>query len=72
MLASEGMAMLIVSREMEFIREISSRVLMFDARKVIADSPTVTFFSQPKTECAAQFLQRFNRASGGRKHLAVA
>ena len=61
MLASKGMAMLIVSHEMEFIREISSRVLMFDAGKVIADSPTQAFFRQPDSERAAQFLQRFHR-----------
>jgi polar amino acid transport system ATP-binding protein len=61
MLASEGMAMLIVSHEMEFIREISSRVLMFDAGKVIADSPTQAFFRQPDSERAVQFLQRFHR-----------
>ena len=72
MLASEGMAMIIVSHEMEFIREIASRVLMFDGGKVIADSPTESFFSQPQTERATQFLQRFNRATVGRATVAAA
>src|SRR5205085_130794 len=72
LLVSEGMAMVIVSHEMEFIREISSRVLMFDGGKVIADSTTDAFFTQPQTERATQFLQRFNRVAGGRKDLAAA
>jgi polar amino acid transport system ATP-binding protein len=63
MLASEGMAMIIVSHEMEFIREIASRVLMFDGGKVIAEGTTEAFFTQPQGERAAQFLQRFNRTS---------
>ena len=63
LLAKEGMAMIIVSHEMEFIREIASRVAMFDEGRIIASDAGASFFSKPQGERIAQFLARFNRSS---------
>ena len=38
-LAAEGMTMLIVSHEMGFVREVSSRVVMMDKGQVVEDGP---------------------------------
>jgi len=62
-LAGEGIAMLIVSHEMEFIREICSRVVMFDSGEIISSGSSERFFAQPSTPRVAQFLSRFIRTS---------
>lgn len=55
-LASTGMTMLIVTHEMGFVREVSSRVLFLDQGKILEDRPTQDFFERHTHDRIAQFL----------------
>ena len=59
-LAEEGLTMVIVTHEMAFARDVSSRVIFID-QGVIAeeDSPEV-IFSDPKNQRTKDFLSRFS------------
>ena len=59
-LAKQGMTMLIVTHEMQFARAIADRVMFLDKGKIIEDTDPDTFFENPKTERAKQFLNIFN------------
>ena len=48
-LASEGATMVIVTHEMEFARQVASRVVFMDAGEVIETGHPEEFFSAPKT-----------------------
>jgi len=58
-LAREGMTMVIVTHEMGFAREAATRVLFLDRGRVVETGPPDRFFSNPQTERARQFLQRY-------------
>jgi polar amino acid transport system ATP-binding protein len=58
-LAKEGATMVIVTHEMEFARQVASRVVFMDAGEVIETGPPKQFFSAPQTSRAQQFLARF-------------
>jgi len=58
-LAREGMTMVIVTHEMAFARDAATRVLFLDRGRVVETGPPDQFFSNPKTERAQQFLQRY-------------
>src|ERR1700732_861900 len=58
-LAREGMTMVIVTHEMGFAREAATRVLFLDHGRVVEPSAPEQFFSNPETERARQFLQRY-------------
>ena len=61
-LAADGMTMLIVSHEMGFVREVSSKVvLMVDGTILEAASPT-ELFTSPKTARAREFVSKILRA----------
>ncbi len=57
-LAQAGMTMAIVTHEMSFARDISSRVWFLNQGILEEDSPPETFFRQPKCNRAQQFLER--------------
>ncbi|WP_257347985.1 amino acid ABC transporter ATP-binding protein [Pseudalkalibacillus decolorationis] len=57
-LAHTGMTMVIVTHEMGFARELADRILFLDDGKLVEDSKPATFFSQPKSERAKQFLEK--------------
>jgi putative glutamine transport system ATP-binding protein len=57
-LAREGMTMLVISHEVGFAREASNRVVFMDEGRIIEDSPTASFFEEPKEERARQFLSK--------------
>ena len=58
-LADEGLTMLIVTHEMQFAKDVSSRVVFMD-KGVIAESGTPDeIFTNPKNERTRQFLSRF-------------
>ena len=64
-LAREGMTMVLVSHEMDFIREVASQILfMHDGRILEASSPA-EFFRAPVTEPARRFLSRMHGAQRG-------
>jgi polar amino acid transport system ATP-binding protein len=57
-LKAEGMTMIVVSHEMAFVREVSSRVVMMDAGKVVESGTPAELFGTPRTERAREFLSR--------------
>jgi len=60
-LAQEGMTMVIVTHEMAFARDVSSRVV-FMADGVVAEENTPEeLFSNPQQESTKEFLSRFRR-----------
>ncbi|MCL6707342.1 ATP-binding cassette domain-containing protein, partial [Pseudomonas sp. R2.Fl] len=56
-LATEGMTMLLVTHEIAFARDISSRVLFFD-KGVVAESGSSEILRDPQSERLRQFLHR--------------
>jgi polar amino acid transport system ATP-binding protein len=58
-LAREGMTMVIVTHEMGFAREAATRVLFLDRGRAVETGAPDKFFSDPETERARQFLQRY-------------
>lgn len=59
MLAEEGLTMIVVSHEMSFARDVSSRVIFMDEGVVLEDEASKEFFSNPKTQRAKSFLKKF-------------
>lgn len=59
-LAKNGMTMLIVTHEMEFARAVADRIIFIDHGKIVETAEPKTFFKQPKTERAQQFLDIFH------------
>ncbi|MGN0989547.1 MAG: amino acid ABC transporter ATP-binding protein [Eubacteriales bacterium] len=57
-LANEGMTILIVTHEMNFAKEVASRLLFIDEGKIIEDTSPKEFFASPKTERAKAFLDK--------------
>lgn len=58
-LADEGLTMVIVTHEMQFAKDVSSRVVFMD-KGIIAESGTPDeIFTNPKNERTRQFLSRF-------------
>ena len=58
-LARQGKTMVIVTHEMAFAQAIADRVLFLEGGHIQEDSDPDTFFTNPKTERAKQFLQMF-------------
>ncbi|MCM2475057.1 amino acid ABC transporter ATP-binding protein [Rhizobium sp. CG5] len=56
-LASDGMTMLLVTHEIAFARDVSSRVLFFD-KGVIAETGSPDILRNPESERLQQFLHR--------------
>jgi polar amino acid transport system ATP-binding protein len=61
-LARGGMTMLIVSHEMNFVRDVADRVVMLDQGRIIESGSPSDFFTAPKTERARAFLAKVERA----------
>ena len=57
-LAEEGMTMLVVTHEMQFAREVGTRVLFMDHGRVLEDAPPKAFFTNPQQARAKEFLRR--------------
>ena len=58
-LAAQGMAMVIVTHEMQFARAIADRILFLENGKIVEESDPEQFFTTPKTQRAKEFLQTF-------------
>jgi polar amino acid transport system ATP-binding protein len=67
-LAHEGMTMVVVTHEMGFARDAATRILFLDRGRVVERAAPERFFSNPETERARQFIQRYagHAANGGR------
>ncbi len=60
-LASDGMTMLIVSHEMAFVREVSTKVVMMDKGLVVEEGPPKQIFDSPQTDRAREFVGKILR-----------
>jgi ABC-type polar amino acid transport system ATPase subunit len=58
-LAEEGMTMIVVTHEMQFAREVGTRVLFMDSGRVLVDAPPTEFFASEQPR-AREFLRRVN------------
>jgi len=59
-LAHDGMTMLVVTHEMQFAREVGTRILFMDSGRVLEDASPPIFFSQPTHPRAREFLRRIH------------
>lgn len=59
-LAREGSTMVIVTHEMQFARAIADRIIFLDGGSIVEESDPDTFFTNPQTERAKQFLNIFD------------
>jgi len=57
-LAAEGMTMLLVTHEIGFAREVSTRTIFFDEGVVAEDGPPREVLRDPKSDRLRQFLKR--------------
>lgn len=62
-LANEGMTMIIVTHEMAFAKDVSSRILFIDEQKVCVDKEAKAFFENPENERLKDFLSRFTQTT---------
>ncbi len=60
-LAQEGMTMLIVSHEMAFVREVSSRVAMMDKGRIVEIGPPSQIFDAPQESRTREFVGKILR-----------
>lgn len=58
-LAEQGMTMLIVTHEMRFAQAIADNIIFMDEGKICEIKDPESFFSNPETERAKQFLNKF-------------
>lgn len=56
-LADEGTTMVVVTHEMNFARNVASRVVFMDGGVVVEEGPSKDFFDNPKEERTKQFLK---------------
>jgi ABC-type polar amino acid transport system ATPase subunit len=59
-LAEDGMTMLVVTHEMQFCREVGTRVLFMDSGRVLEDTSPKEFFRAPQHTRAKEFLRRIH------------
>jgi polar amino acid transport system substrate-binding protein len=59
-LARQGMTMIVVTHEMRFARQVSSRVLFFAEGIVYEDGTPDRLFEHPQRECTRQFIQQIH------------
>ena len=55
-LAKTGMTMMCVTHEMGFAREVADRIIFVDHGQIVEESDPESFFMNPQTERAQQFL----------------
>ncbi|MGE8546671.1 MAG: amino acid ABC transporter ATP-binding protein [Alcaligenes sp.] len=57
-LAQEGMTMLVVTHEMGFAKKVADKVVFMDQGSIVEVSDKESFFSQPKSDRAQDFLKK--------------
>ncbi len=58
-LAKEGFTMLVVTHEMAFARDVSSRVIFMDGGVIVEDAAPEEIFENPKEARTREFLSRY-------------
>lgn len=61
-LADEGMTMIIATHEMKFAEEVADRIVFMDAGHIVETAKPYTFFRNPRSDRARQFLERYTPA----------
>lgn len=61
-LAGEGLTMIIVTHEMEFARNVSTRTIFMDDGYVVEDDAPGNLFTNPKNPRTREFLKRYMEA----------
>ena len=59
-LARDGMTLLIVTHEMAFARAVADRIVFMEAGRILEQSDPESFFTNPQTARAQQFLEKFS------------
>ena len=59
-LAAEGMTMIVVTHEMQFARNVSSKVVFMENGSIVESGTAEAFFEHPQEKRTAQFLQTWN------------
>ena len=59
------MAMMLITHEMDFAREIADRVIFSDGGRIVEEGPPEQIFDHPKSERLRNFLRRFNMMING-------
>ena len=57
-LADRGMTIIIVTHEMNFAKEIATRIVFIDKGKIIEEGTPNEFFTHPKTPRVQEFLRK--------------
>lgn len=57
-LASEGMTMVIVTHEMNFAKEVATRVMFMDEGEIVVDNTPIEVFENPQNERLKEFLSK--------------
>lgn len=57
-LAQSGMTMVVVTHEMNFAKEVADQIFFLDDGFLVEEGDPETFFNQPKTERAREFLTK--------------
>ena len=61
-LADDGMTMVVVTHEMGFARDVSSRVVFMDSGIILEEGSPEQIFTAPKNERTREFLSRYLQA----------
>jgi polar amino acid transport system ATP-binding protein len=56
-IAADGMTILMVTHDLQMARRASDRMLLLEHGRIVEDSPTEEFFSNPRSERARSFLR---------------
>ena len=59
--ANEGYTMLLVSHEMNFVKNVATRVIFLENGKIIEDGPPKEVFTHPKSDRVREFFAKINR-----------
>lgn len=57
-LAAEGMTMVVVTHEMGFAKEVATRVIFIDEKRIMEDTSPKEFFENPKNQRLKDFLSK--------------
>ncbi len=60
-LAEEGMTMIVVTHEMSFAKNVSTRVVFMEQGKIVEEAPSKEFFENPKNKRTKEFLGLFEK-----------
>ena len=57
-LAASGMTMVVVTHEMNFAREVGTRIIFMDEGKIVEENVPELFFTNPRSERLKTFLAK--------------